>query len=241
MQKFIIILCSLIALNAHSQNYKIEFLEKIDFSDGVFTKPLEKESTLLFNEDYSIFSSFVIERSVTREAYDKAGNNVRIIHSKDTIHAYKNQANKTVTIKKNLFTGKKIVLDSLDIMKWELLNEKKTILGYDCYKAKTKFRGVEFEVFYTPKIPISDGPYSFCGLPGVILSVKLIDPINTFEVEAYSITNSNSDIINPFTNSKVISFNEYKNIYKKKHQELGNYSGGENTLSKGWLENLIDE
>ena len=59
MQKFIIILCSLIALNAHSQNYKIEFLEKIDFSDGVFTKPLEKESTLLFNEDYSIFSSFV--------------------------------------------------------------------------------------------------------------------------------------------------------------------------------------
>lgn len=235
-----IIMC-IIAQIGNSQNYEIAYLEKIDLSNGVFSKPLEKQSTLLLNEDYSIFSSFNIESSVTTEAKDKDGNSVRIINSRDTIYAFKSQANKTVTIKKHFFTEKKIVLDSLDIMKWELLKEKRVILEYECNKAIMTFRGKEFEVFYTAKIPISDGPYHFHGLPGVILSARLINSIDTFEIEAYSIKNSNKTIKNPFKGNKVVGFQEYKKTYKKKHQELGDYSGGENTLSKGWLENLIDE
>ncbi len=40
-------------------------------------------------------------------------------------------------------------------------------------KAKTKFRGRNYIAWYTAEIPISDGPYKFRGLPGLI--VKLYD------------------------------------------------------------------
>jgi len=56
-------------------------------------------------------------------------------------------------------------------MKWELLDEEKQINNYNCKKAKTIFRGRSYQVWYTPEIPISVGPWKFSGLPGLILSV----------------------------------------------------------------------
>lgn len=239
--KTIIILLCFITIRLNAQNYKIGYLEKIDLSNGTLSEPFKKQCFLLLNEDSSLFSSFNNENTSNQEVMQKDGNRSRVINRNDTLQIFKNKVDKVVITDKKLFTSKKIVLDSLGLMKWELSNEQKTILGYNCYKATTKFRGREFEVFYTAKIPISDGPRNFYGLPGVILYVKLMNSIHTYEIEAISITNSNEKIKNPFKDIKTMSFEDFKKLYKKKHKELGNYSGGENVLSKGGLENLIDE
>ncbi|TAE11577.1 MAG: GLPGLI family protein [Bacteroidetes bacterium] len=67
------------------------------------------------------------------------------------------------------------VKDSLHNFKWELLPDTATILKRKCLSAKTTFRGREYKVFYTPEIPVSDGPWKFGGLPGLILEVKSTD------------------------------------------------------------------
>lgn len=58
-----------------------------------------------------------------------------------------------------------------NVFDWEILPETKAIQGYEAQKAKTVFRGREFIAWFTTEIPISDGPYKFNGLPGLILQL----------------------------------------------------------------------
>lgn len=78
-------------------------------------------------------------------------------------------------------------------MQWKLVNEKKTILTYECYKAETTFRGRNFTAWYTKDIPISDGPYKFSGLLGLILEVY--DDKDNFRYQLLAIVKKPQDIL----------------------------------------------
>jgi len=69
-----------------------------------------------------------------------------------------------------------------------------TILGMECHKATTKFRGRVWEVWFTEEIPISLGPWKLGGLPGLIL--KATADNNFIKLTAISVK---SDGINPIT------------------------------------------
>ena len=56
-------------------------------------------------------------------------------------------------------------------LQWELVNEKKQIAGFFCQKAQTFAFGRKFIAWFTTEIPISDGPYKFRGLPGLIVEL----------------------------------------------------------------------
>ncbi len=58
------------------------------------------------------------------------------------------------------------------LFKWEIINETKEISGYKCYNAKTSFGGRTYIAWFTPEIPMNDGPYKFNGLPGLIIDIK---------------------------------------------------------------------
>ena len=54
---------------------------------------------------------------------------------------------------------------------WSLTEETENILGYECTKATTKWRGREWNVWFCD-IPVDGGPWKFSGLPGLILKVE---------------------------------------------------------------------
>jgi GLPGLI family protein len=60
-----------------------------------------------------------------------------------------------------------------------------TILGYKCLKATTTFRGRTYNAWFTPQVPIRQGPWKFSGLPGLIL--KINDTEGYFEWTAIGI------------------------------------------------------
>lgn len=79
---------------------------------------------------------------------------------------------------------------------WEVSNSKDSIiLGYKCYSATTFFRNRHYEAWYTPEIPVSDGPYKFRGLPGLIILVKDDKNMHRFEMVKISKSSANSPII----------------------------------------------
>lgn len=55
---------------------------------------------------------------------------------------------------------------------WQLCDSTKTISGFEAYKATCSYHGREWVVWYSPEIPFSDGPWVFCGLPGLILEAQ---------------------------------------------------------------------
>ena len=61
--------------------------------------------------------------------------------------------------------------EPLPQIKWELSNEKKTILGYSCQLATRRFRGRNYSAWFTLALPLSAGPWKFSSLPGLILEV----------------------------------------------------------------------
>lgn len=71
--------------------------------------------------------------------------------------------------------------DSLSLMSWQLEKSPKVILGYSCKKATCTFRGRNYEAFYAEKIPISNGPFKFGGLPGLILEISSTDKFIRYE------------------------------------------------------------
>ena len=54
---------------------------------------------------------------------------------------------------------------------WRVLDEWKEVLGYRVRRAECSFRGRDYVAWFAPELPLSEGPWKFCGLPGLILEV----------------------------------------------------------------------
>lgn len=55
---------------------------------------------------------------------------------------------------------------------WKISNKKRKIGIYNCQNAELNYGGRTWEAWFTTDIPISDGPYIFNGLPGLIISIS---------------------------------------------------------------------
>ena len=62
--------------------------------------------------------------------------------------------------------------EPLDLMDWKMSFGTKEIHGYPCFKAECDFRGRHWTAWFTMQIPVKDGPWKFCGLPGLILEME---------------------------------------------------------------------
>ena len=90
---------------------------------------------------------------------------------------------------------------------WEMLPGKQTILGYECNKAQTIFRGRTWTVWFTFDISYSSGPWKFGGLPGLILMAE--DECGLFKWVAVGIMQKEDDPIFEF----VEGYSSDKRIY----------------------------
>ncbi len=113
-----------------------------------------------------------------------------------------------------------VILEKLPTLRWEILNDTLNILNFKTQKAKVNFRGRDYFAWFSTEIKISDGPYKFYGLPGLILKIQSTDSKYTFEVYSvklnisekhFSITN----LKEKYPNKKIISINDKVNLIKK--------------------------
>ena len=116
-----------------------------------------------------------------------------------------------------------VVDDSLGIFDWEIYDETKKILGFTCQLAKMNFRGRPYTAWFSSELPVG-GPWKYDGLPGMILS--LADDENFVTYEAVGLKSKKikfTEIENPHNLNKTISWQEFKDLYKKNAIALSKY------------------
>ena len=86
-----------------------------------------------------------------------------------------------------------ILYESLEKPNWIITDETDIILGFPCIKATTNFRGREWIAFFTPDIPVQEGPWKLYGLPGLIL--KAYDSKRHYFYEAKDINSKSPGLV----------------------------------------------
>ncbi|MBQ9469538.1 MAG: GLPGLI family protein [Bacteroidales bacterium] len=67
---------------------------------------------------------------------------------------------------------------------WQIhANRDTTIIELRCLMATTTYGGRDYVAWFASDIPISDGPYKFCGLPGIIVRIADTENEHVFELQ----------------------------------------------------------
>lgn len=57
-------------------------------------------------------------------------------------------------------------------LNWIITPATATVAGYTCQRATASYGGWQWEAWFTREVPVSEGPYKFYGLPGLIVKVS---------------------------------------------------------------------
>ena len=77
-----------------------------------------------------------------------------------------------------------VYTDRAPLPAWTLTADTATVCGYLGRKATARFRGRQWEAWYTEELPVDAGPWKLCGLPGLILRASTPDGLLSFEAQS---------------------------------------------------------
>ena len=195
---------------------------------------LEKEYILTFNIEESIFKEDEKLDAISG-ATDSWGKNFAQGES------YKNIKSNTLLQEQEFYGKKFLVKDQPLQLKWEMSSEQKLIGNYTCFKATASIATADLkwydfswdriqeseedseqfttvEAWYTPQIPVSNGPSEFSGLPGLILEVSAGD--TTMLCTRIEMNAKEKIRIEAPEKGKEVTKSEYQEIVAKKMTEM---------------------
>jgi GLPGLI family protein len=154
-------------------------------------KMFQKTFTLDFTKSESMYKE---EQELDAPKEPSANGSVMVMSfgGGGTDVLYKNILENRMANKKELMGKVFLIKDNLVAYDWELTGETKNIGNYTCYKAKFEREEEDIQInmidgevkeekvikkrttvaWYTPDVPISNGPRGYGGLPGLILEVN---------------------------------------------------------------------
>lgn len=219
-------------------------------------KQFEKTYELNFNKTASIYK----EQAKLEQPGGQGGMRFMSAGSANGLY-YKDTKDHTYANQTELFGKNFLVKDDLPKLDWKLEKESKMIGNYLCFKAtalrKSNDSGFRFggprrgnnkekedtkkdtlpkmtlvTAWYTPQIPVSQGPNEFWGLPGLILEVNYD---KTMLLCTKIVLNpKDKKVISIPDNGKEVTQAEYDKIMKKKMKEMQDrYGGGQRKGDKG--------
>ena len=192
-------------------------------------KPFTDEFVLEFTQDESEFRKLPkLEKPDPKKG--KISISMSVMGDEEVL--YKNIREDRYLNEKELYNKKFLIDDKLEVRKWELSKETKSIGDYVCFKATyvppgedtprlrsgTDGKDKEIIAWYTPQIPIKNGPAEYDGLPGLILEVH--EGRKKFVCTKIVINPQEPIAILPPSKGKRVDQEEFDAILKKKSTEM---------------------
>jgi len=178
-----------------------EFYENYKNNKPQFVK---YRSTLNFNQNQSLFKPNEEDNAKNLSFWGTNPSQINLVSTDFT-------TSKFTTLKK-VFEEDFLVKDSLRKIDWKITSEVRNIAGYNCRRANAIIMDSVYVVaFYTDEIPVSGGPESFTGLPGMILGIALpYEHITWFATKVSETPIDPKNLILPSTKKQAITLKALK-------------------------------
>ncbi len=200
-------------------------------------KQFEKTYTLTFDATSSIYKE---EESLSKP--QMGGVQVMMFNTGGADILYKNIKEERYTNQNDVYGKIFLVKDTLNAFDWKLEGETKHIGEYTCYKAtftreiEVRESGISFNgdkdlnerevtkktqvvtAWYTPQIPVNNGPESYYGLPGLILEIN--DGQQTIICSKIVLNPKEKVEIKEPKKGKKVSQDAFNKIMEKKMKEM---------------------
>ena len=141
-------------------------------------------------------------------------------------NVYKNIEDNMLVDSREFMTKPFLIRGTLDEQQWKIADGQKQVLDYLCLKAVYTDSADTYIAWFTPQIPISNGPAEFAGLPGMILELDMNDGGRT--ITAVEVTEGEvaKDILKEPKKGKEVTSEEYREIVRRKMEEMRAERGG---------------
>ena len=200
----------------HAQTYRIQY---VNYNDTLI--PIVKRGTIIqHQQDRSVAFYFLdaSEKIGEKKLPPKSGEskNSAIIQAIDTLKIliYKNFSSDHLAFlnPRGLgFKEEEIYTDSLHNFNWKLLQDTATINSVFCRKAVCTWRVRNYVAWYAPSIPISNGPWKFGGLPGLIMEVYDTEGMTYWKMNRLTYSDA---IVPAFPEKFVGNFESFKQKFR---------------------------
>lgn len=221
---FILILVHAHLLSQNQEEVKGQFQYRVIYdlhyqTDSTDVDSRKTEEMILYlGDNFSRFTSLSktikdsLQKSLNSPTFNPA--DFQRIHSQMPKINFKYDIYKKRPEGKTFYT-EEIVMDNFEYiedkkLEWDILPQIDTLSGYPVQKATVTFAGRNYTAWFAKEIPISDGPYKFHGLPGLIVKISDAKKHYVFEVVEFK------RIPEPLS----FAFNEKNYIHTTKHNFL---------------------
>lgn len=168
-------LASITLINAQKFKDKLNYKVIYELSYGLDSTDLENmesEYMMLYTGDkLSIFSSRAKILANPIVVRGNSGHTSREAVTQFQYKLIKNRGNNKIFYTQDIAKDWFYYEQTIDLFNWKIEAETKDIKGYKCQKATTYFKGRDYIAWFTTEVPVSEGPYKFNGLPGLILEI----------------------------------------------------------------------
>ena len=135
---------------------------------------------------------------------------------------YKDYKEKEIRVKDIISIHWFVYYDEFKPQDWIILSDTATILGYPSQKAICRWRGRDWEAWFTSEIPISEGPWKFYGLPGFITKLHDTQKHYSFELVGFQEVREPIDTKIPKSVQKIERKEFLRTKFGEKGQQIAN-------------------
>ena len=190
-------------------------LNKEDVIDELMVLKAGSKSSVFYNYNQFVADSMFNEQRKKSERTGVSATGFSFVGvGMITPKVYKNYpAGKVTTLDKVTINNNFRCEEENEVPAWQLLTDTMTILSYTCQKAVCHFKGRDYEAWFTPEIPRSEGPWKLHGLPGLIL--KAADSQGHYTFECTGMVNTNEELLFGGDGYETISRKNLNKIYER--------------------------
>jgi len=216
----------------YEQTMKMDLDLPPEFKDMV-PKERKFKMQLLFNESESIYKDMPEEEADVAEEIESSQGNMRFKFKMDRPknETYKNLKD-GVTVEKQSLMGRDFrIIGAPEKIQWKMGGEKKQIAGYLCIKATHMRDTIPVIAWFTPQIPVQNGPGTMGQLPGLILELDVNEGkqvTKAIRVDLRAL--KEGEVITAPTKGKEIKREKFNKLREEKMKEMKEMGGGKRMM-----------